>query len=164
MEELKVGQVLVTKQIENSENYERFIEIVKEKKIKVRQVKNGDRVDIEENLFFDILWPLEKQITENPLNNNSMIAKLQYLDFSMLFTGDIEKIAEQEILKNVTEEELKTDILKVAHHGSNTSSIEEFLNMAKPQIALIGVGKNNNFGHPTTEVLKRLENLRYSNL
>lgn len=160
LEEIKVGQVVINKQIQNSENYEQFLKIVKEKRIKVKQVKKGDRVNIEKNLFFDILWPIEKQITENPLNNNSMVAKLQYKNFSMLFTGDIEEIAEKEILKNVSKEELKADVLKVAHHGSKTSTTNEFLNLVKPKIALIGVGKKNNFGHPNEEVIERLGNLR----
>ena len=160
LEEIKVGQVVINKQIQNSENYEQFLKIVKEKRIKVKQVKKGDRVNIEKNLFFDILWPIEKQITENPLNNNSMVAKLQYKNFSMLFTGDIEEIAEKEILKNVSKEKLKADVLKVAHHGSKTSTTNEFLNLVKPKIALIGVGKNNNFGHPNEEVIERLGNLR----
>ena len=59
LEKIKVGQVVINKQIENSENYEQFLKIVKEKKIKVKQVKKGDRVNIEKNLFFDILWPIE---------------------------------------------------------------------------------------------------------
>lgn len=121
---------MINKQIKNSENYEQFLRIVKEKKIKVRQVQKGDRVNIEKNLFFDILWPIEEQITENPLNNNSIVAKLQYKNFSMLFTGDIKEIAEKEILKNVSKEKLKADVLKVAHHGSKTSTTNEFIKQA----------------------------------
>lgn len=79
----------------------------------------------------------------------------------MLFTGDIEKIAEEEIVnKYIRTNKLNTKIIKIAHHGSKTSSIQEFLNLVKPQIALIGVGSNNNFGHPNEDVIKRLENLR----
>ncbi len=91
--------------------------------------------------------------------------KLNYNDFSMLLTGDIEKIAEEQILdeyKNVNI--LKSTILKIAHHGSKTSSTQSFLERVKPRIALIGVGKNNTFGHPSDSVIKRLENLRNKNL
>lgn len=79
-----------------------------------------------------------------------------YQKFSILFTGDIEQIAEKEILKKYGDT-LKSTILKVAHHGSKSSSTEEFLNAVKPKIALIGVGKSNNFGHPNAEVLERIE-------
>ena len=160
LEEIKVGQVIITKQSENSENYQKFLEQVENKKIKVRQVKKGDRVVIERNLFFDILWPQEEQISDNPLNNNSNVAKLQYFEFSMLFTGDIEKIAEQQILEVTTSEYLRADILKVAHHGSKTSSLDEFIKEVKPKIALIGVGKNNNFGHPADEVIDRFQSIK----
>ena len=81
----------------------------------------------------------------------------------MLFTGDIEQIAEEKIVEKYGDK-LKSTILKIAHHGSNTSSDETFLNAVKPKIVLIGVGKNNKYGHPNQEVLNRLENLRSKNL
>ena len=90
--------------------------------------------------------------------------KLEYKEFSCLFTGDIEKIAEQELLKTLDKNELKSTILKVAHHGSKTSTTQQFLEAVKPKIVLIGVGENNKFGHPNKEVLERLELLRFENL
>ena len=80
----------------------------------------------------------------------------------MLFTGDIEEIAEKQILKEHKNKLniLDSTILKVGHHGSKTSSTKEFIEEIKPKIALIGVGKNNKFGHPNDEVIERLENLR----
>ena len=106
-------------------------------------------------------YTAEELITSNILNNNSLVMKLSYNSFSMLFTGDIEKIAEEEIVnKYIRTNKLNTKIIKIAHHGSKTSSIQEFLNLAKPRITLIGVGANNNFGHPNEDVLKRLEDLR----
>ena len=80
----------------------------------------------------------------------------------MLFTGDIEKEAEEKVINmyNKNLEKLKSTIIKVAHHGSKTSSTEEFLNIVKPEIALIGVGENNKFGHPNEEVLERLRLMR----
>ena len=106
----------------------------------------------------DILWPESKMIEGNPLNNNSIVCRLNYNNFSILFTGDIEEIAEQKIAKEC-KDELKSTILKVAHHGSKTSSINYFINLVNPKIALIGVGKDNKFGHPNEEVLNRLESL-----
>lgn len=91
--------------------------------------------------------------------------KLNYNNFSMLLTGDIEKIAEEQILseyKNVNI--LKSTILKIGHHGSKTSSTEKFLEKINPKIALIGVGKDNTFGHPSNNVTERLDNLRSTNL
>ena len=159
LEELKVGTVVISKQGENSENYERFKDIVKRKNIKVVVVNKGDRINIEKNLYIDILWPNNSNlINENVLNNNSIVCKLWYKDFSILFTGDIEEIAEKEILQEYRNNlgVLKSTVLKVAHHGSRTSSIDEFIEAVKPQIALIGVGENNTFGHPNDDVVERL--------
>lgn len=82
----------------------------------------------------------------------------------MLFTGDIEKIAEERMLDEINNNLLNADILKVAHHGSKTSSTQKFIENVKPKIALIGVGENNKFGHPNYEVLNRLNELRNKNL
>lgn len=161
MKELKVKNIIIGKQFETCENYERFKEIVKEKKIKVHIVEAGQRIKIEKNLYFDILWPSSNNvINENILNNNSLVCKLVYYNFSMLFTGDIEEFAEKAILekyKNLNK--LQSTILKVAHHGSKSSSIEEFLKAVKPKIALIGVGEKNTFGHPNSGVLERIERI-----
>lgn len=117
-------------------------------------------VKVDKDIKIEILWPKEKQITDNILNNNSIVAKLSYGDFSMLFTGDIEEIAEKQILEEYKNTEiLKSDMLKVGHHGSKTSSTKEFLEKIKPKIALIGVGANNTFGHPNDLVIERLNHL-----
>lgn len=163
MKELKVGQIIINKQSESSDNYQIFKSILKNKKIKTQIVNKGDRVQIESNLFFDILWPTKSElINENVLNNNSIVCKLHYKNFSMLFTGDIEEIAEKCILQEYKDnlQLLNSTILKVAHHGSKTSSTKEFINVVKPKVALIGVGKNNKFGHPNEDVIKRLEDIR----
>lgn len=165
MQNLKVGVAVICKQGEQSENYKEFLEIAKNKKIKVVQVKAGDKIQIDENTLISILFPTENLITENILNNNSLVAKFTYAidgtkEFSMLLTGDIEKIAEDEIVsmyKNTNA--LQANILKIAHHGSKTSTTQEFLNLVKPQIALIGVGENNSFGHPNKVTLDKLNNL-----
>ena len=162
LEELKVERVYISKQGKINENYKKFVKIVNEKNIKVKYVNAGDRVNIEKNLYLDIIWPCNTLITENVLNNNSIVCKLNYGEISMLFTGDIEKIAENEILQYWKNNEniLKADILKVAHHGSKTSSTLEFIEKVRPQICLIGVGKNNKFGHPNENVLQSLESLK----
>ena len=78
----------------------------------------------------------------------------------MLFTGDIEEIAEKNIIQEYRNnlQIFKSTMLKVGHHGSKTSSMEDFIEAVKPKIALIGVGQNNKFGHPSDEVLERLVN------
>lgn len=156
LEELKVGQVYISKQNQDSENYKRFLKIVKDKKIDVNILKQGDSLKIEKNIYFDILWPIEEQIQENVLNNNAMVMKLRFKKFAMLFTGDIEEIAEKKILEVYKGSYiLEADVLKVAHHGSKTSTTQEFLEHVNPKICLIGVGKNNMFGHPSGEVMER---------
>ena len=142
-----------------TDNYKEFLKIISNKKIQVEIVKAGDKINVEQNIYFDILWPSEDFITDNAINNNAIVAKLIYGNFSMLFTGDIEELAEKEILKKYNKEILNSAVLKVAHHGSKSSSTQKFLEMVNPKIALIGVGKNNNFGHPNDEVLERLTSL-----
>lgn len=165
LEELNVKQVLIPKQVEYSENYNKFLDIIKKRNIKIKIVEEGNTINIDKNTYLDILWPEEKQITDNVLNNNSLIVRLCYKNFKMLFTGDIEEIAEQRLLqKYENTEKLTADILKVAHHGSKSSSIAEFLEKVNPRIALIGVGKNNKFGHPNAGVLDRLNMLRNKNI
>lgn len=106
-----------------------------------------------------ILWPKIEQIQENILNNNSIVAKLRYKSFSMLLTGDIEECAEKQILEEYKDNLsiLKSAVFKVPHHGSKTSSIQDFIEAINPKISLIGVGKNNTFGHPNDEVIERLK-------
>ena len=161
LQELRVGRVYISKQAENSENYEKFLKIISEKNIKVYEVMAGNKIHIEKNLYLDILWPTENLISTNALNNNAMVFNLHYKKFSMLFTGDIEEASEKEILKLYSKNKdlLKANILKVAHHGSKTSSTSEFINVVNPKIAVIGVGKNNKFGHPNENVLERLKQL-----
>ena len=160
LEELKVEKVCISKQEEDSENYQKFLNIVKEKNIQVLVVKIGDKIVLDNNLYFNVLWPKDKQIEENKLNNNAIVMKLNYNNFSMLFTGDIEKKAEEEILETYKNSKiLESDILKVAHHGSKTSTTDEFLSRVKPKIALIGVGKDNMFGHPSNTTIEKLEKM-----
>lgn len=161
MEELKVENVIIGKQFEVSENYQKLLNIIKEKKVNLHVAEAGQRINIENKLYFDILWPnSNNKITDNILNNNSIVCKLNYCNFSILFTGDIEEIAEKAILDKYKDTNiLKSTAIKVAHHGSKSSSIQEFLDNVRPKIALIGVGVNNTFGHPNSGVLKRLERM-----
>ena len=159
LQEIKVETVIIGKQYEASENYKEFQRIVNNRKVNVHVVEAGNKIRIENNLYFYVLWPTStNMISDNVINNNSLVCKLIYKNFSMLFTGDIEEIAEKAILsKYINKQELlKADILKVAHHGSKTSSIKEFINAVSPKYAVIGVGKDNKFGHPSEKTLETL--------
>ena len=142
LKELRVSGIILSEQFEENDVYTEIISIAKKKKVKLIYVKAGDVLNID-GMKINILHPQKELISDNFMNNNSIVCKIEYKSFSMLLTGDIEKEAESLILsKNVN---LKADVLKVAHHGSKTSSTQEFLNAVKPKIALIGVGKYNTF-------------------
>ncbi len=160
LEEIKIKNVIIGKQYSNCENLQKFLKIIKEKNIKVNIVEGESKIKIENNLYFDVLWPNDTDIVfKNSINNNALVCKLNYKNFSMLFTGDIEQEAENKIVfKYKNTKILNSTIIKVAHHGSKSSSTEDFLKLVQPQIALIGVGANNTFGHPNSEIIKRLEN------
>lgn len=159
LRELKIEKVIIGQQGEDCEQYNEFCKIASEKQISVVVVKKGDIINIEEDLKIRILFPERKFIVENMINNNSLVAKLEYKDLKVLFTGDIEEEAEKRLLELYCSNELEANILKVPHHGSKSSSTIKFLEKVKPLIALIGVGKNNKFRHPSKEVIERLQSL-----
>ncbi len=138
---MKVKNVVIGIQYENSSQYEKVINIIKEKDIKLIVAKKGDILKLEENVKINIMWPDAKnKIDENVLNNNSLVFKLESYDFSIIFTGDIEEKAERKLI--VKENPiLKSDIIKLAHHGSKTSSIKEFISAVNPKIAIASVRK-----------------------
>ena len=160
MEHIKVKNIIISKQGKESSNYNKFKNIVLDKGIYVIFVKKGDKIKIDNETYMDVLFPSNNLISDNILNNNSIVTKICYNNFSILFTGDVEEIAENEICSQYnTTNKLKANILKVVHHGSKTSSTAEFIKMVKPQIALIGVGEKNKFGHPNDGVIQRLKNM-----
>ena len=104
---------------------------------------------------FTILAPNSKEY--DSLNNYSIVIKLTYGKNSFIFTGDAESLSESEILKNNVD--LKADVLKIGHHGSSTSTSEKFLNAVSPKYAVISVGKDNSYNHPTKTTMNRLKKL-----
>lgn len=155
---IKVKNAIISSLGQNSKEFETFLNLAKKKKINIIYVKKGDSINFN-NAKIDILYPDNEIINDNAKNNNALVCKLIYNNFSMLFTGDIEEIAEKKILKlyEKNKEKLRADVLKVGHHGSKTSSSYDFIKTVFPKIALIGVGKDNNFGHPNLGVIERLE-------
>ena len=148
--------IIIGKQAEEYPNLIEFIKLQQKRKINLISVQSKDIVSFDKKTRMKVLFPdTNNEVSENKINNNSLVFKLYYKNLSILFTGDIEEEAES-LLINLYREKLKSDILKVGHHGSKTSSTEDFIKYVKPKIALIGVGKNNNFGHPSDEVIKRL--------
>ena len=101
---------------------------------------------------FEILGPHNSYYDD--YNNYSVVVKATCADSSFLFTGDAEKLAEDEMLSHNTN--LKSDVLKVGHHGSTTSSSNAFLDAVDPDVAVISCGKNNDYGHPHDETIEKL--------
>lgn len=139
IEKIRVKNIIISKQSETSNEFIEFMNIVNRKNIKIEEVSQGDRIIFEENIYMDIISPNEKLEFED-LNNNSIVAKLIYNKFSILFTGDIGFKAE-ELLKQNNENILQSTMIKIAHHGSGSSSDLSFLEAVKPKFALIGVRK-----------------------
>lgn len=140
-----------------SENYLQLKELVKQKGITCIYAVQGQSYQIGKKAWIDILYPMEDQarlenIGGDNENNRSLVMRLSYKNTSILFTGDIEREVE-EYLSDIYDFEV--DILKVAHHGSRTSSTEPWIQIIDPQIAVIQVGRNI-FGHPHPEVEERL--------
>lgn len=156
LERIKVNNVIISNQSEVSEEYKNIMKIIKEKNINVYIIKKGDKINLDKDIYIDILYP-KTNLNFDDLNNNSIVAKFVYKSFSMLLTGDIEKEAEELILQE-SKEKLESTIIKIAHHGSKTSSSKEFIEAVNSKVALIGVGKNNKFGHPSDSVLQTLNN------
>lgn len=140
LERIKVKNIVIGKQFEVCENYKEFDRLAKNKKIAIHMVEAGQKINIEKDISFNILWPNSEQvIIDNSINNNSLVGKFIYKNFSILFTGDIEEVAEKKILElyKTNTNILKSTILKVAHHGSKSSSKEDFIKEVNPQISLI---------------------------
>lgn len=163
IDNINVRKVVVCKQSMITQEYLNIINKCKKKNIKIIVVERGDKLKIDKRAEFEILHPGERFLDDGKggLNANAIVCKMNYKlnngkIFSILFTGDIEVEAEKE-LEQVYGKKLKADILKIAHHGSKTSSREEFIKLVSPKIALIGVGENNKFGHPADITLERLE-------
>ena len=143
VEKLQVKNIIISKQCEVSNNFKQLLNLLKKKKVKILVVTAGDKVPIDKNCYFEILFPQKQLISSNVLNNNSIVAKFcmqnnKQINFSMLFTGDIEQIAENQMIELYqTTKSLEATVLKVAHHGSKTSSTKPWLELVKPKIALI---------------------------
>ncbi|WP_166701772.1 DNA internalization-related competence protein ComEC/Rec2 [Bacillus albus] len=124
-----------------------------EKEVKIREVGEGESWSVNGAEFF-VLAPTGKEKSEN---NASIVVWAKLGGLTWLFTGDLEEGGERFLV--ATYSELRADVLKVAHHGSNTSSITPFLSAVQPNMAIISAGERNRYGHPHKEVIERLEKM-----
>jgi competence protein ComEC len=154
LENFKVSQIYDSGQTTTTALYRKYLSLVQSKKIPFSVLTAGTEIVIANDIKLKILAPEKPFIKDSELNNNSIVAKLIYHDFSMLLTGDAEKESEERMLKNY-KTELKSTILKAGHHGSNTSSSVSFLKAVAPDAAIISLGANNDYHHPHPSTLKK---------
>ncbi len=149
----EIGTIYMPKIQTNTKNFEDVLDAVKNKNLKITAPKVGDTFNVG-NINCEIMSCDSKLAEkENNLNLSSIVIRAEFKEQSYLFMGDAET-------KNENSRTWKqANVLKVGHHGSDTSSSKNFLNQIKPQIAIIQVGKDNSYGHPKQEILNRLAKL-----
>lgn len=135
--------------------YTDLLKVIERKGIKASYADNGRIIELCEGTTLEFLGPCGTEYDD--LNNYSVVTKLKSGNISFLFTGDMEVEAEQELVSRWVD--LSADVLKVGHHGSYSSSSIEFLTRVAPQYAVISVGIDNSYGHPSEPVIKRLKSL-----
>ena len=147
---MDIGSVYMPKAAANTKTYENLLESISDKGLKITSAKAGLTIAKDSDYTINVVAPVT--IDEDNLNNSSAVIKLTYKDNTFLFTGDAEK-KELETINS----DISADVLKVGHHGSTTSTTEEFLDEVKPSYAVISAGEDNSYGHPHRETLDLLE-------
>jgi competence protein ComEC len=147
-----IGKVYLPKVENNTKTFEDMLLAVKNKNLKINTAVAGVKIIDTENLKVQIISPQNK-IYED-FNYYSAVVKIEYLDNSFILMGDAEKINESEITDDVN-----ADVIKIGHHGSDTSSSEQFLQKVSPDYAIISVGENNKYGHPNDATLNLLNEM-----
>lgn len=151
LDQFQVDEVLIPDSITTSESYKDFLLKVEDKKLKLTEPEQGYEGILGSSKF--TVLSADKDYSN--LNNSSIVLKLTYKTKSFLFTGDAEQESEQIMISSG--QNLSADVLKVGHHGSVTSTSDEFLRKVNPSYAIISVGAGNSYGLPDTEILKRLD-------
>lgn len=156
-----IDKFLAPKVYHNTESFLSMINELNQKSLKINIIKKGtdDFLDLGNNTKVYVFSPIKD--TYDNLNNYSPIIKIVYGNTSFLFTGDAESDLEKEVLS--TNANLSSNVLKIGHHGSSTSTTENFLNAVSPSMAVISVGINNSYKHPSTKTLNLLKkyNIKY---
>lgn len=156
-DEITIKNILDTFLPFDSWTYKKIMQNAQEKKTDIMRFERGQILQLTPNSLLEFYAPDTTFVhSQNNVNNASIVIKLIYGQTKFLFTGDLEQEGDDLLIQY--NQQLKSHVLKVAHHGSVTSTTEELLDCVQPDIAVISVGKNNKFSHPSTEVLERLEN------
>lgn len=145
-----VGEVLIAAVPGSDSEMAELLSAAKRYSVPVRKIGKGDVLEIG-GVWMDVLWPAASTEPFGSDNNSSLVLRIAFGERTFLFTGDVEKEAEAKIIGP----QLRSDLVKVPHHGSRTSSTQEFVNAVSPKIAVIPVGRRSMFGHPHTEVVER---------
>jgi competence protein ComEC len=153
----KVKQVLYPDLDSDSSTYKEWLRLVDEKDIKYTIAQAGQEIDLGDGVVIEVLNPQTPLLsdTESDIDNNGVVLRISMEEVSFLLTADIQQEAEFELITRRAS--LNSTVLKVAHHGSDTSTTPEFLAVVNPGVAVISVGKDNPYGHPGDEVIARLE-------
>ena len=154
----EIGEIWLTGVHHDLADYTEFLSLIKERDILTKTAKVGEIVFQDEKIKLKILYPkenLEGREVSN-LNNTSVVARLVYQNFSAIFTGDLEEDKQRDLIDQPSIE-ISADIFKVSHHGSANGLLTEFLSQVNPEIAVISVGENNRYGHPSPKILDKLK-------
>lgn len=151
----KIGKVFESGALTDSKIYQNFKEEMKKRNIPDILARKGMRLDIGGGAFIDILFP-DRDVAEWATNDGSVVARLTYGETSVMLTGDATIKTEKIILSENSGSALASDILKVGHHGSRTSTSLDFVKAVSPSFAIISDGKDNSYGHPHQETLNTL--------
>lgn len=156
---VNVGQVLDSGQVHATQTFEDLLDAIYNKQIPLRSVSEGESINLDPTVKIDVLNPPasipDGANNEAEFNDNSVVLKLTYGNFSALLTGDMgERNEARLVFKNATI--LDADVLKAGHHGSRTSSSLAFLNAVTPEVVIVSLGAGNSYGHPHQEALDRI--------
>lgn len=149
----EIGTVVFPSVVHTSKTYENLLKKIKEKEIPAVKAESGVVLHETDRCKIQLVAPKKDEKYES-LNNYSAVLHIAYGNTTFLFAGDAEKLSENEMLNY----EIRSDVLKVGHHGSRTSSSEKFIAKVNPRIAVISCGKDNEYGHPHQETLETLKN------
>ena len=158
LKKYKVDQVFEPGTANDSTTYKNLQLEIENKNIQNILAKSGMRLDIGGGAYIDILFP-DRDVSDWSTNDGSIVARLTYGETSVMLTGDSTAKTEEFLLKGVSASVVDSDILKVGHHGSRTSTTEEFVKAVSPEYALISLGSDNKYGHPHKDTLQTLAEL-----
>jgi len=158
LQKYDVKNVLWTGIEKNTKTFEEWREAIGEENAQIAIAQAGQEIKAGKAEFF-VLYPFEKlqgKVFKKASNDTSLILKLLFFHNSFLFPGDTTSKIERQLLEKKIN--ISSEVLKIAHHGSKSSSQKEFLQSVSPQLAVISVGRNNPYHHPHQEVLNNLAN------